>query len=134
MAKSAKPKHTEAEELEIYLKSLKHPMRKQIDELRKIILSVDKRINERVKWNAPSYYMNEDFLTFNLRDPSLVHLIFHHKSIDSFQSEIFEGDYKGRRMVFFREAGDVKAKKKELVRIIKGVLDIIENNLINKRK
>ena len=43
----------------------KHPLRKEIDTLRAIILSVDPTIEEGVKWNTASYRTSEWFATLN---------------------------------------------------------------------
>ncbi|MEZ4755296.1 MAG: DUF1801 domain-containing protein [Flavobacteriales bacterium] len=43
----------------------KHPLRKDLDALRTIILSVDPSIEEGVKWNTASYRTTEWFATLN---------------------------------------------------------------------
>lgn len=47
------------------LNAHKHPLRKEIDALRAIILSVDPTIEEGVKWNTASYRTSEWFATLN---------------------------------------------------------------------
>jgi uncharacterized protein YdhG (YjbR/CyaY superfamily) len=56
-----------------------HNKQHQIDMLRSIILSVEPKLQEHIKWNAPSYVLNgEDRITFNLMNKeSLVKLILH---------------------------------------------------------
>ncbi len=60
-----------------YLKSLVHPFKAEIEVLRSVILAADIRITEGIKWNAPSFYCQEWFATFNLRSKGLVQIIFH---------------------------------------------------------
>ncbi|MBX2979078.1 MAG: DUF1801 domain-containing protein [Flavobacteriales bacterium] len=43
----------------------KHPLRKELDALRKIILSVDPSIEEGVKWNTASFRTSDWFATLN---------------------------------------------------------------------
>ena len=54
----------------------KHPLRKEIDMLRMIILSTDKSIVEGVKWNAASFRTTEWFATLNgprqIKEPMLI--------------------------------------------------------------
>ena len=38
-----------------FLNNLEHPLKNEIEEVRKIILSVDEQITEHIKWNAPSF-------------------------------------------------------------------------------
>lgn len=43
----------------------KHPLRKEIDALRAIILAADRSIDEGVKWNTASYRTTDWFATLN---------------------------------------------------------------------
>ena len=118
---------TDTEQVTAYMQALEHPLKAEIEALRTIIKETDARISERIKWKAPSYYCKEDFLTFNHRMQDKVHLIFHHDAIPKVNSAILEGDYKDRRMVYFKGMTDVLAKKTELQRIIAELLKLIEN-------
>jgi hypothetical protein len=54
----------------------KHPLRKEIDLLRAIILDVDPSITEGVKWNTASYRTTEWFATLNgpkqVKEPMII--------------------------------------------------------------
>lgn len=116
---------TDSEQVIKYMEALEHPLKAEIDALRVIIKETDTRILERIKWKAPSYYCREDFLTFNHRMQDKVHLIFHNDAIPKVNSLILEGEYKDRRMVYFKDMTDILAKKAELQRIITELLDLI---------
>lgn len=118
---------TDAEKVTVYMQELEHPLKVEIEALRLIIKETDSRITERIKWKAPSYFCKEDFLTFNHRMRDKVHLIFHNDAIPKVSSAILEGDYKDRRMVYFKDMTDVLAKKAELQRVIVELLAFIEN-------
>lgn len=61
-----------------YLRGLKHPLKKEIEAVRLIILGANPKIGEGVKWNAPSFRTeNEWFATFNPRSKDSVQLVFH---------------------------------------------------------
>lgn len=60
-----------------FLEKLEHPHKPAIEALRSIILRVDSRIREEVKWNAPSFYITEHFATFKLRPLSTVQIVLH---------------------------------------------------------
>jgi hypothetical protein len=105
-----------------FMDGLSHPLKKEIEALRQIILKADPGLKERVKWNAPSYYANSDIVTFNPRDQKRVHLIFHHRDIDSVNSPSFEGDYKGRKMLFVDSMADVKRKSGEITALLKKIV------------
>jgi uncharacterized protein YdeI (YjbR/CyaY-like superfamily) len=61
-----------------FLNELEHPLKKEIEEVRKIILGANVHITENIKWNAPSFCINnEDRVTFNLQGKGFFRLIFH---------------------------------------------------------
>ena len=124
MAKSAKPDDSFL--VAEYMQKLEHPLKAEIEALRAIIKSANPAISERIKWNAPSYHANEDFLTFNHRMPDKVHLIFHHAKISEINSPILEGEYKDRRMVYFENMEAVVARKAELTSVINRVIDLMQ--------
>lgn len=119
---------TDADIVEEYMSKFKHPLKGEIEEVRTIIKQSNKGVAERIKWNAPSYYYIEDMVTFNHRDEKRVHLIFHHPYIEKMKSPLLEGEgkYKGRRMTYFKDMKEVKAGKKELMRVINELIRLID--------
>ncbi len=120
-----KLKPTDEELVNDWMNKLEHPLKAEIDAVRKIIKESDKNIHERIKWNAPSYYTSADIVTFNHRSSEFVHLIFHHPLIVKIKSTLLEGDYKDRRMTYFKSMKEVAAGKKELQRIMKELVQLI---------
>jgi len=59
------------------LEDLDHPLKTDIEAVRRIILDVSSEIAEGIKWNAPSFRTSEYFATINLRSLDRVQLIFH---------------------------------------------------------
>ncbi len=45
--------------------------------MRSAILGIDSRINESIKWNAPSFYIDDHFATFNLHYPDRIQVVLH---------------------------------------------------------
>jgi hypothetical protein len=68
---------TDAADVEAFLASLEHPFKREILALRQLILGVDQRITEGIKWNAPSFRTSEWFATFQLRAKDGVQIILH---------------------------------------------------------
>ncbi|MBS4189324.1 DUF1801 domain-containing protein [Bacillus sp. FJAT-49705] len=61
-----------------FMDNLKHPLKKEIEEVRKIILSANNQLTEHIKWNAPSFcFNNEDRITLNLQGQGYFRLVFH---------------------------------------------------------
>lgn len=125
-------KTSDEEQVANYMKALKHPLKDEMEEIRKIIKGADKRIGERIKWNAPSYFYIQDMVTFGPYRPgspqgNKLLLVFHHPFIVKIKSALLEGDYKDRRLMYFENMKEIKSNKKELVRIIAELMDGIEN-------
>jgi len=60
-----------------FLRVLDHPHKEGIELLRAVILTVDKRITEEIKWNAPSFKLTDHFATFKLHPPKGIQLVLH---------------------------------------------------------
>jgi uncharacterized protein YdhG (YjbR/CyaY superfamily) len=111
--------------VDAFLRGLSHPLTAEIEAVRSIIKGADKNINEEVKWKAPSFnYKGEYLVTFNLRDPKRIHLVFHNPMIPKVKSKLLEGDYKDRRMMYFADMKDIRAKKAELEKIMKQLIKL----------
>lgn len=108
------------------MEALEHPLKWEIEAVRGIIKSADSRISERIKWNAPSYHYKEDLVTFHLRATEHVHLVFHHPSIETISSPLLQGEYKGRRMAYFKNMEEVRQGEEELKRVIRRLVANIE--------
>ncbi len=123
---------TDKEKVNEYMTKLKHPLKDEIESVRKIIKSSNSSISERIKWNAPSYYCTEDIVTFNPRNHKTVHLVFHHPAIVKIKSPLLLGDYKDRRMTYFKDMKEIKANRKELERIMNELVKKINSE--NKQR
>jgi hypothetical protein len=61
-----------------FLDEIGHPFRKEIDQLRAIVLKANAGLMENIKWNGPNYiYKNEDRITMKIHPPTHLQLIFH---------------------------------------------------------
>lgn len=114
-----------------FMKDLDHPLKKEIEAVRRIILAVSPAIREGIKWNAPSFRTTDDFATFNLRN-GRVWLILHTGATArglTMQGAIADPAgllkwlAKDRAVITFEDAADVKAKKKAMTAIIQAWID-----------
>ena len=123
--KSTKP--TEQEQVNEWMDRLDAEMKPPVDAVRKIIKTAGPELNERIKWNAPSYYYKEDILTFGpARSKDQIILVFHHPRIVKIKSDLLKGDYKDRRLTYFNSVKEIKDNKKELERIIRQSIEMID--------
>ncbi|MFO1445292.1 DUF1801 domain-containing protein [Bacillus sp. Bva_UNVM-123] len=112
-----------------FLNSLEHPLKKEIEEVRKIILSTNEQMTEHIKWNAPSFCLNnEDRITFNLQGKEYFRLIFHcgaKVKVNKKEGYLFE-DTTGllewlasdRAIIKMTDMNDVNNKKEKLAEVI----------------
>ena len=123
--KSTKP--TEQEQVNEWMDELGAELKPAVEAVRKIIKTAGPKLNERIKWNAPSYYYKEDIVTFGpTKGRDKVILVFHHPKIVKIKSELLKGDYKDRRLTYFNSLKEVKENKIELERIIKESIEMID--------
>jgi uncharacterized protein YdhG (YjbR/CyaY superfamily) len=125
--KAKKP--TDEEQVTAYMSQLEPGVKAEIDAVRKIIKKANPKLNERIKWNAPSYHYKEDIVTFGPYRTQKLLLVFHHPAVVKIKSEILEGDYKDRRLVRFKNIAEAEKKKKELTRIINEIVHTIDKQL-----
>ena len=108
-----------------FLENLSHPLKAEVEAVRSIIKGVNKDINEEIKWKAPSFNFKGEYLvTFNLRDEKRIHLVFHNPVIAKVKSKLLEGDYVDRRMAYFADMKDIKAKKPMLEKALKDLIKL----------
>ena len=127
MAKAKVAKLTDAEQVEAWLKRLTPDFRPALEAVRRIIKTAGPGLSERIKWNAPSYYYKNDIVTFGpAKSKDKIILVFHHPSIVSIKSSLLQGDYKDRRLVYLNSMKEIEEAKKELERIVKESVQVID--------
>ena len=109
--------------------ALDHPLARDIDAVRRILLGASPEIAEAVKWNAPSYRTADFFATIHVRSRDAVQVVLHTgakkkaAATDDLAVEDPEGLVrwlaKDRGMVTLGQGDEVAAKRhafEELVR------------------
>ena len=68
-----------ADELEEYLRTLEHPLKKELESLRKLILEAAPGVREGYKWNSLSFRKHDWFATVNVTrtGPPALRLVLH---------------------------------------------------------
>lgn len=112
-----------------YMAKLDYPFKAEVQMYREAIKGLSKDVTEEVKWNAPSFsYKGEYLMTFNLRYPDKLHMVFHNALTPQVKCDLFEGNYPdGRRMVFFTSADDAKAGKQKVLQAMKDLMKLIDS-------
>ena len=136
MAKATKL--TDSEQVTEHINKLEPGLGKIIQALRKIILSTNKEIGERIKWNNPSFYYTgemkpfdpkeykREIIVFNLYKGRIM-LVFPSGAKINDKSGLLQGQYKdGRRITIFKDMEDARSKEKLLQTVIKEWLRLVD--------
>ena len=99
---------------------LQHPLKAEVEALRQVIRAADPKLNERVKWNAPSYFYQADFAAFNLHQEQFVQLILLFPfGLIADDSGLLLGDWKDKLEARFANLAEVQAKAPALTRLVR---------------
>lgn len=118
---------TDSKSVDRFLEALAHPLKPEIEALRKILLRADAGIREGIKWNVPSFHCGEWFATFDLRSPNWVQIVLHRGAkAKSPRDSRYVTDAEGilkwitndRGVARFVDRADVAAKSAALTRIV----------------
>ncbi len=118
------------QEVSDFLEQQNHPFREEIELLRNIILSVDNKLTENIKWNGPNYsFDNEDRITMRIQPPvEQVQLIFHRGAKKQEQpkdklipstSKLLNWKENDRAIITYKSMKDIEGSRSELSDIIK---------------
>lgn len=67
-----------SEQVDAFIQQLEHPLKQEIEQVRNILLQSDRRLTEHIKWNAPSFRIDdEDRITFNFYGGNKFRLVLH---------------------------------------------------------
>ena len=121
-----------------HIKQLDPALGKIINSLRKIILQADPEVGERIKWNNPSFYYTGDMKPFDPKEykreimvmnlfKGRIMLVFPSGSKLNNQPGLLQGTYKdGRRVIVFKDAGDIKQHSDNLQFLIRDWISKVE--------
>lgn len=115
-------------EVDAFLKDLKHPLIKEIEILRAIILNADSLLEENVKWNGPNFfYKGADRISMRIHPATQLQLILHRgaKVLAPLKEKLIEDNsdllmWKGndRAVITFKDMQAITTNEKVLQKII----------------
>lgn len=105
--------------VDAWLKKYDNPMKDIVMRVREIILAADERIEETIKWQAPTFMYKGNLASFFPRSKQHASLMFHTgASIPGKFPHLVGGGDTGRFMNFV-DLKEAEARKKELTAIVK---------------
>lgn len=103
-----------SDEVEKWLATYDNPMKSVVMEVREIILAADPRIEECIKWQAPTFTYKGNLASFFPKSKQHASLMFHKGAEIPGTFRFLEGDGKEARNMKFADLGDLDRKSKEL--------------------
>lgn len=101
------------DDVEAWFATRDHPLEAEMRRVRDLVLGVDARITEAIKWQTPTFVFEGNIASFS---PSkrFVSLMFHRGSEIPGDHPSLEGDGRLVRTMRFADAAEVEAKRGDL--------------------
>ncbi len=101
------------------IKAKKNPLTGEIQRVREIILGVSDKIEEDVKWSAPTFMYKGNIASFYMNSKKHVSLVFHNGASISDKYGLLEGEGNVSRVAKFLDINDIEKKQKALQAVVK---------------
>jgi hypothetical protein len=111
-------------EVDRFVEGLGHPLEKEINAVRKIVLGVDRRIVETVKWKSPTFVFQGNIASIEPRSKKQVSVLFHQGAKLPGKHPMFEGGGGTVRYLRFADAADVARKRAELEQAVRAWIEL----------
>lgn len=106
------------QEVNKWFSRYENPMKEVVQAVRETILAADTRIEETIKWQAPTFMYKGNLASFFPRATKHASLMFHKGKSIRGDFPNLEGDGKEGRTMKFSSLEDLKSKKAELSAIV----------------
>ncbi|MFB9713435.1 DUF1801 domain-containing protein [Arthrobacter methylotrophus] len=107
-------------EVDTWLQRYDNPHRELLGSIREFILSLDPRLSEAIKWQAPTFIYKGNIASFFPRSKKNVTLMFHQGASIADELGLLEGDGEVSRVARFVDDADFEAKKPALEAVVLG--------------
>lgn len=105
-------------EVDAFVSSLDHPLEPGIQAVRDIVLGVDPRVTETIKWKSPTFVFEGNIASIEPRSKKHVSLLFHQGAKLPGSHPKLEGGGETVRYMRFADEADVKKKRKDLEKAV----------------
>jgi len=108
-----------SKEVDNWFEESSHPKKTIMQKVRRVLLAADKRMEECIKWKAPTFTFQGNLASFNPNTKKHVSLMFHTGTKIPGSFQYLEGGGGTVKYMRFEAAEDVRMKKDELVAVVK---------------
>ena len=112
-------------EVDAFIARLGHPLETAIDRVRTIVLGVDRRITETIKWKSPTFVFEGNIASIEPRSKKHVSLLFHQGAKLPGRHPSLEGGGGTVRYMRFADEADVRRKRKDLEAAVRAWIELM---------
>ncbi len=105
-------------EVDRFFAALSHPLKREMEKTREIIMAASPLLTETVKWGGPSFEYRETLATFSPRVKDAVALVFHDGEQFLARFAFLEAGPKGKAYAKFRSMEDVERHRADLTALV----------------
>jgi hypothetical protein len=121
-------------EVDAWFARYENPMKDVVQRVREIILAADPRIDECIKWSAPTFTYEGNLASFFPKAKQHASLMFHTGAKIPGTFPLFEGGGDTGRFVKLASVAEANAAKGELTRIVRTWCDWRDEGAAPKKK
>ncbi|MBD79528.1 MAG: hypothetical protein CL840_11475 [Crocinitomicaceae bacterium] len=114
-------------EVDNYLEKLSHPLNAEIQRVREIILNADQRMEETIKWSAPTFMYKGNMASYFIKAKKHVSLMFHKGALIGDDSGLLQGDGKEARTAKFDGMEEIENRKGDLEVVVRKWIQLQDN-------
>ncbi len=107
-----------APEVDAWFKAYDNPMKPVVQRLREIVLDADSRIDECIKWQAPTFTYKGNLASFYPKSKQHASLMFHQGARIPGSHPLLEGSGDTSRVLKFASAEEAETARPEIVRLV----------------
>lgn len=113
------PAMSKNKKVDDYMKKLDDPYKALWEEIRGTVLGTDPKMQEDIKWGAPTFIYKGNLATFNPRSKKFVNLTFHTGAMIDDPDGVLEGDAKEARVFRAESKAEFTKKKAGLQKVVR---------------
>jgi uncharacterized protein YdhG (YjbR/CyaY superfamily) len=105
-------------DVEVWFNEYDNPMKPVVEKIREIILNADNRIDECIKWQAPTFTYKGNIASFFPKSKKHASLMFHQGAQIPGTHKLLEGEGKTGRSIKIATVEDAEKNKKGIENIV----------------
>jgi hypothetical protein len=107
-----------------YMQELDNPLKELWESIRTVVLDTDPKMEEDIKWGAPTFIYKGNLATFNPRAKKFVNLTFHTGALIDDPEGVLEGDAKEARVFRVASPEELHNKKSGLEAVVRNWIQL----------